>query len=228
MKTKVYQLKLSISNAYLICGEACILVDSGQPNEGQKVIQLLNQIGFNLNDITLIIHTHGHSDHCGSTRELLDLKYIPTAIHAIDAHMITYGKNEPLKAKSLFGKLIKPFVDKPFSPFKPDILINYNFSLQEYGINGMIYHTPGHTKGSISIKLENGDAVIGDLLMGGYLGGKLFPSIPKVHYFLDNYLDWKNSIEKVHFWNSSNYFVGHGGPLTTGKTSNYIKNKTKR
>ena len=38
------------------------------------------------------------------------------------------------------------------------------FDLQPYGIAGKIIHTPGHSPSSISIMLDNGEALIGDLV----------------------------------------------------------------
>jgi glyoxylase-like metal-dependent hydrolase (beta-lactamase superfamily II) len=46
-------------------------------------------------------------------------------------------------------------------------------------------HTPGHTIGSASVVLPTGDAIIGDLLMGGWFGGRVFASHPTRHYFAE-------------------------------------------
>jgi glyoxylase-like metal-dependent hydrolase (beta-lactamase superfamily II) len=52
------------------------------------------------------------------------------------------------------------------SPTKADILIGEDgMSLQEYGIPGQVIHTPGHTRGSVSVLLETGEAFVGDLAM---------------------------------------------------------------
>ncbi len=37
--------------------------------------------------------------------------------------------------------------------------------LKNIGIGGKIIYTPGHTDGSISILLDNGDVIVGDLIM---------------------------------------------------------------
>jgi glyoxylase-like metal-dependent hydrolase (beta-lactamase superfamily II) len=46
----------------------------------------------------------------------------------------------------------------------PDILIDDEFDLSGYGIAGRIIHTPGHSTSSISIVLDNGEALIGDMV----------------------------------------------------------------
>jgi hydroxyacylglutathione hydrolase len=35
--------------------------------------------------------------------------------------------------------------------------------LLEFGVDGRIVHTPGHTSGSISLLLDSGEAFVGDL-----------------------------------------------------------------
>ncbi len=132
-----------------------MLVDTGSPGEGKKIIRELRKLGVELSDLSLILHTHGHSDHCGSTAELISYHKIPTAIHSGDQKMIETGKNGLIKT---------------------------------------------------------------DLLMGGYLGGALFPHLPHYHYFIDNLEEVHQSIRKILEFQSEKFYVGHGGPLTKAKT----------
>ena len=46
---------------------------------------------------------------------------------------------------------------------EPDIIVDDEFSLSAFGINGRVIHTPGHTNGSISVLLNGGEAIVGDL-----------------------------------------------------------------
>jgi glyoxylase-like metal-dependent hydrolase (beta-lactamase superfamily II) len=112
----------------LVEGNQKILVDSGSPGEGMTIIKELKKLGVSLTDISLILHTHGHSDHCGSTTELIRQHKIPTAIHSADSHMTENGKNDFLKTTRLIAKFIRPFVDKPFPAFKADIFIDNSCS----------------------------------------------------------------------------------------------------
>ena len=119
--TEIHKIELSISNCYIVQGEGNILVDTGSPNEGQKIISSINELGIQLSDISLILHTHGHSDHCGSTRELIEQHKVPTAIHSADSHMTEKGVNDFLRPTCLMRRIVKPFVDKPFPKFTSDI-----------------------------------------------------------------------------------------------------------
>jgi hydroxyacylglutathione hydrolase len=211
--TEIFPIKLKISNCYLVKGERNILVDTGSEDEAKQIIKALNINGLDLKDIALIVHTHGHSDHCGSTRELTNIHKIPTVIHSADSYMTEAGNNGNLKTRGFVAKLVKPFVDKPFPAFKADILIDNLTNLHQFGIQGIIHHTPGHTKGSISIEFDNCEAIVGDLLMGGYFGGKILPQIPNYHYFVDDFETLNLSIKKALLFNSSKFHVGHGGAI---------------
>ena len=211
--TVIHRIKLKISNCYLIEGEGKILVDTGSPGEGRTIVRALKNHGVELSDLSLILHTHGHSDHCGSTRELIQMHKIPTAIHADDSHMTENGKNDFLKTTRMVSRFIKPFVNKPFPPFKSDVFVGEQDDLNKFGIDGKIYSTKGHTNGSISIEFENGEAIIGDVMMGGFMGGTFFPYLPDYHYFANNMEEINQSIRRILGFKADKFYVGHGGPL---------------
>jgi glyoxylase-like metal-dependent hydrolase (beta-lactamase superfamily II) len=74
--------------------------------------------------------------------------------------------------------------------------------------------TPGHTAGSISLILPNGEAVVGDLLMGGFLGGLVRRGVPNVAYFQDDEREAQRSLRAVLATGARKLYVGHGGPLS--------------
>ncbi len=213
---QVIQIKLSASNAYLIKGRKTILVDSGSPREGVKILRGLARLGIQPKDFALILHTHAHFDHAGSTRELKRwMADVPTAVHVDDAEMLASGRLEkPLTAITSEGKLMKPFLGGiTFAPVKADILIKDEISLKEFGVDGKIVFTPGHTAGSLSILLNDGQAIVGDLMGGGSFGGNLFPARPRYHYFADDLSQMRASIKKIMGFKPKKLYVGHGGPL---------------
>jgi hydroxyacylglutathione hydrolase len=211
--TTINQIKLSISNCFLLQGDRNILVDTGNPKEGQKIIAALTKKGLALQDISLILHTHGHADHCGSTQELLRMHKIPTAIHTADRFMSDQGTNGEIKTKGVTAFLVKPFINRPYPAFAADLIIDQEINLHEFGVQAKIYFTPGHTQGSISIETDANEAIVGDLLMGGVLGGKFFSHIPDYHYFMDSVEQVNQSIQKMLSFRADTFFVGHGGPL---------------
>lgn len=51
------------------------------------------------------------------------------------------------------------------------------------------------------------------MLMGGYLGGLLFPRRPRFHYFADDVVRERAGLRRILAMAASTIFVGHGGPL---------------
>jgi glyoxylase-like metal-dependent hydrolase (beta-lactamase superfamily II) len=212
--TRVHRIPLPISNAYLVTGPVNFLVDTGSPGEAKTIIKFLAKMGLKLSDLSLILHTHGHSDHYGSTHELVKLHPVPTMLHSGDLSMALSGSNGPIATTTLFSRLLRPLVDKPFQPYKPQHLADNFSDLNEFGLNAMLHHTPGHSEGSISIALDSGDIIIGDILMGGIMGGAFFPTQPGYHYFIEDREKLHQSIETILQFRGERYWVGHGGPFS--------------
>ena len=188
-------------------------MDAGAPNEADKILSVVQEAGVNPKDLTLLLHTHGHVDHAGSTAELKRRLGIPAAIHSMDAFMLRTGSNGIVKPRNFEAKIIKAVIPKSFEKSEPDLLINEELRLEDFGVAGKILLTPGHTKGSISILFDNQDVIIGDLMMGGILGGALFGTRPNYHYFIDDLDDLHASMKKIFGMKPSTLYVGHGGPL---------------
>ncbi len=211
--TRIVPFRLGISNAYLLYDLGAVLVDTGSPGEGGRMRSLLAGQGVALEDLTLILHTHGHWDHCGSTKELSQWTAAPKAVHHADAEMMLHGHNGDLRPTGWSGRLLKPFLDRPFPGVEADILLQDEIDLSSFGVNACIVATPGHTAGSISVLTGGGEAIVGDLVMGGLLGGKLFPSFPTWHYFAQDMNMVRASIAKLLDLGVTRILPGHGGPL---------------
>ena len=68
--SQVIPLRLKISNAFLIKGEKLALVDTGSPKDTSGLVGAITKAGIDIKGLSLIVHTHAHSDHCGSTAYL--------------------------------------------------------------------------------------------------------------------------------------------------------------
>lgn len=213
---QLIRIKLKLSNAYLLIGHnGVVLVDSGMASDVEAIEDALLAQNLSGADIKLILHTHGHSDHVGGTATLVKRYQCTTALGAADLHQVLAGKNDALKPTRMMGKWLIPFVDKPFTPFTPDWLLHESASLMSFGVDAEVIFTPGHTPGSLSILLADGRAVVGDVLMGGFMGGQFFPHLPDYHYFADDLAQIHASIKKLVSAGISTWHPGHGGPLTT-------------
>jgi glyoxylase-like metal-dependent hydrolase (beta-lactamase superfamily II) len=73
-------------------------------------------------------------------------------------------------------KVFMPLIAVP--PAEVDVLLgNEGMSLSEFGIPGRILYTPGHSAGSVSILLNGGEALVGDLGMNKF-PLRLSPGLP--------------------------------------------------
>jgi hydroxyacylglutathione hydrolase len=218
----ITSLRLSLSNAYLIRESRAILVDTGSPGEERAIASALERAGVALSELALIIHTHGHSDHAGSTRALHARSRAPIAAHPAELERLRSGRNGSITTTRWRGDLIRPFVDRRYDPFEPDLLLAEGFDLRPYGVAGKLIATPGHTSGSIAIMLESGEAIVGDLLMGGHIGGVLQPARPRIHYFADNMEALRASLRRVRDLAPTRLYVGHGGPIAGADFSAFV------
>jgi hydroxyacylglutathione hydrolase len=209
----INQIKLPLSNAYLLQGERPILVDTGAPGDSNRIIAALERSGVRLADLALLVHTHAHGDHVGSTADLLSHAPLPTALHAADLPLVRAGQ-AAVKFSRWTAQWLAPFVLKAWQPFEPTILLKDGDTLADYGVAARVVHTPGHTGGSISLLFANGDAIVGDVMMGGHLGGTFAPTKPRYHYFIDNRDTVHASIRRLLDLGVERFFVGHGGPLS--------------
>lgn len=231
---KIIQLSIfpfGMINCFLIKGEKKhILVDTGVPNSEVKILKQIKSHGINKKDIGLIIVTHGHIDHFGSAAELKRELDVPVLMHELDAIALRTGKGlaETLKPTKRYWNILKRKVLKDkATPCEPDIVLkgDCNYDLSEWGINGKIIHTPGQTPGSISVILDDGNAIIMDMASSGiFLGGIMFYSRMKHPPFHDDLKKVKESIEKVLTEKADKFYLGHGGPISRERLVYYLEN----
>ncbi len=225
--TQIIQLHLKLSNAFLLLGKKLVLVDTGTCNETPAIIRAFQKAGLNIKDLSLIVHTHAHFDHCGSTADLQQKSGALVAIHKSDSQAYLEGKSVHIKAINLFGKLILPLMKDGYQPTKIDLLMGDEFDLHSYGIDGKIIVTPGHTPGSISVLLDSGEAIVGDLFGGGRLMGLLQPARPRYHHWYSHFEIAQKSIAQILDKNPTRIFAGHGGPLEGQAVIKYFNQEKK-
>ncbi len=160
-------LKLSYVNSFFVKTETgCFLVDTGMTNARQQLEGALQHLCCQPGDLKLILLTHGDFDHTGNARYLRDKYHTPIAMHIGDAGMLENGDmfwNRKIK-NGLLKKLIPLFArlgEK--EQCKPDILLEDNASLGEYGLDAVALNTPGHSTGSLCYLTDAGDLLCGDL-----------------------------------------------------------------
>jgi glyoxylase-like metal-dependent hydrolase (beta-lactamase superfamily II) len=210
----IHPLRLRYSNAYLVVGARPILVDTGSRGDAARIVAGCAAAGVSIRDLALILHTHVHSDHFGNTADLATEARCPVAYHPGDRPLAVRGNNGPLRGVGLRGRILARLLHhRPFRTRAVDVDAEDGMRLDEFGVAASVLHTPGHTPGSISVVLDSGDAIIGDVIMGGYAGGAIRPTKPNFHYFADDLPLAMTSLDRILARVSGRLYVGHGGPL---------------
>jgi glyoxylase-like metal-dependent hydrolase (beta-lactamase superfamily II) len=213
----VHTLRLTFANVHLVVGPSVVLIDTGSPGNTARILSWVDGIGAGRP--SAIVLTHGHGDHAGSARELRDATQAPVWLARADWTMVEVGRNPPLRPTRASAIPLKYMVPNRFPAFRPDRDLTHD-SPAALGLAARLVPTPGHTPGSISLVLDGGQAIVGDLLMGGYLGGQLRPSRPRPHYFADDRAALGPSLARVLAAGATTLHLGHGGPISAADLSN--------
>jgi glyoxylase-like metal-dependent hydrolase (beta-lactamase superfamily II) len=145
-------------NTYLIDGATRILIDPGHTHLFDHVQQGLMRLDLTLEDIGLIICTHGHPDHIEAVQQFKNTAAMTTLHHKAWHFIKTMTPN--VRASFGFGSNT---IEPDFFLKEGDISIN-NVDLK-------IFHTPGHSPGSISLYLPEQKLLFtGDLVFRGGIG----------------------------------------------------------
>jgi hydroxyacylglutathione hydrolase len=230
---KIPIVPFGMVNAHLIQGErGCILVDAGLPRSEKKIQRALQSAGLSFKDIKLIVVTHAHIDHAGSAASMRELSGSPIVVHAGDA--MHYSGEIPMTfcPTGWFGRVFLKtgLPTGSYKSFAPDILLSGtdSFDLQEYGFQGHIRSTPGHTAGSISVELSDQDALVGDLLASGILlGGIALKGRAKRPPFEDDPMSVARELQRMVDSGMTQFYMGHGGPLPAKEVRRHIASLVK-
>ena len=225
MAIKIYHLKLGINSSYLISDRGLIMIDSGPPKNLKTFLKQLKRLSVNPGAIKLIVLTHADPDHAGSARDIKEITGARVAIHAPDSKILEEGRNNWPPGVTPWGRinhfllypLFRKFIALP--AMKPDIALEEDtYPLSEFGIAGQIIHTPGHTKGSVSVLLDSGEAFVGCLAHNGLP----FTTHPVLPIFAEDIPEIKKSWEVLIKKGARMIYPGHGNPFPVEKIMKYL------
>ncbi|MFZ3072236.1 MAG: MBL fold metallo-hydrolase [Thermodesulfobacteriota bacterium] len=186
-------------NCYVVWDKetlSAFIVDPG--GDAGVIADEVKRRGLN---IKYVINTHGHFDHIGANSEIKTITGAAVAIHGLDAPLLRTASVQ----SSFFGLNV---VSQP----EPDIALEDGEILNAGAIEVGIIHTPGHTKGGISIYIEDEGALFtGDTLFAGSIGRTDLPG--------GSYDDLISSINNgiLTLPDDVMVFPGHGPHTTIGE-----------
>ncbi|MEO0107997.1 MAG: MBL fold metallo-hydrolase [candidate division WOR-3 bacterium] len=211
---RVYPIDMGLAKAFLIRGARSVLVDTGDRRGQTRLLQGLERHGVRPSELSLIVITHGHHDHYGNIAELKRLgPAVPVAIQRLDASALSSGVDVPIYLggpRGLALRLGLPQRRRPrFLGIDADILVDDELDLKPFGVLGRALATPGHTPGSLSVILDSGEAIVGDLVMGSILTA----TVPVISFWAFDEATSRASIQRVLELRPRTVFASHGGPF---------------
>jgi glyoxylase-like metal-dependent hydrolase (beta-lactamase superfamily II) len=198
-----------------------ILVDAGVSGFADEIIRLA-ETRF-LTPPKAIILTHGHFDHVGSLEEILRHWDVPVYAHRLEIPHLT-GKEDYPPADPTVGGGLMALV----SPFYPNKAIQLGDRVKElpsdHSVPGLPdwswIHTPGHTKGHISLFRKRDRVLIaGDAFITVKQESALavFLQEKEVHgppaYFTTDWQEAEKSVRNLEALKPAVAVTGHGRPM---------------
>ncbi len=195
----VFSFNAFQENTYIITNDKkqCWIVDPGMYGP-QEINVLTNYIAQNGLTPQAVINTHAHIDHIFGVQAMKDKYNIPFSLHEMELPVLKMGA----QSAALFG------FEFSASP-TPDSYIKAGQPLLLGDDEITVFHTPGHSPGSISFYYPTGGWVVaGDVLFNGGIGRTDLPG--------GNFDTLINSI-RTHLFTlpgATKVYSGHG-PVTT-------------
>lgn len=166
-------------NVYLFKGEKNALIDTGMLQTAHILKKALAEHGLTFADIDRIIVTHGHPDHYGAAKQIVKGGKAKVYAHSADKKVIETGREVSTKRYKTFLKmlgvpnsvgillwLLSYMFKFMANKCNVDIMLSEEDEIELGTYQVKIIETPGHSKGSICLFMENeqvifcGDAII--------------------------------------------------------------------
>jgi len=168
---KITRLLSGRSNVFLLSyGGKNIIIDTSPGYRWKKLDRQIKSL--QINQIDYLILTHTHFDHAANSNKLKKHYKSRVFVHRSEAEFLTAGKNPKTSGTNLFYRFVIDFLGKSlinrirYEPCNFDFLVDTSFDLSGTGFNAFILHTPGHTRGSMSVIVDNEIAIVGDCMFG--------------------------------------------------------------
>ena len=151
------KLRYGNTNTFLVPGNSgYLLVDTDYAGTLPAFYKALKTAGVQLKDIAFVLATHYHPDHMGLIPELMKqgIKLLLVDTQTKDVH----------DSDQIFARERSLHFD-PIDESKAEVVRCHESRafLANIGIAGEIISTPSHSRDSVSLVLDDGDCLVGDL-----------------------------------------------------------------
>jgi metallo-beta-lactamase class B len=171
-------------STYLITTDAGhILVNTGFEDTVPLIVAGVEQLGFEIADVKILLATHAHGDHVAGLAELKRLTGAQMMMSEADSVLLEDGGISDFR----FGDGRTP----SFDAVKVDRRLKDQDTVTLGGVTLTAHHHPGHTKGATSYTFtvrEGGrDYRVGIVNMAGINAGVTVSGMPKYPTIADDY-----------------------------------------
>ena len=167
---------IEIGSYLITTSQGHFLLDGGFVETAPQIEHNIEQLGFKLRDVTILLNSHAHFDHAGGFAELKKLTGAKFLASEGDAEPLRHGGHGDFR----FGDTLA------FPPIVPDRIIHDGEPIQ-IGEQVMTAHlTPGHTKGNTTwtTKIRDGNKTYDVVFVGSqsaldykFVGEESYPGI---------------------------------------------------
>jgi metallo-beta-lactamase class B len=131
-----------LSSVLVTSADGHILIDGALPQSAPLIARHIEQLGFKMSDVKLILNSHVHYDHAGGMSQLQKLSGAKVLASDVAAKVLRTGKVD--RSDPQFGLL------KPFPAVKSVELLGARDAVEVGKLKVRVIHTPGHTPGGTS------------------------------------------------------------------------------
>ncbi|MDI7861456.1 subclass B3 metallo-beta-lactamase [Rhizobiaceae bacterium n13] len=132
-----------LSSFLFVTSEGHILLNTAMPETGGLIVRSIRKLGFDPQDIAIIINSHAHPDHAGAIAELKELSGAQLAIMEGDVAAIEDGGRSDFHYGADWQVM-------GFPPARVDRVLRSGDTVTLGDVVLKAYKTPGHTRGSTS------------------------------------------------------------------------------
>lgn len=119
-----------------------VLIDGALPQSAPLIARHVQQLGFKMSDVKVILNTHTHYDHAGGIAELQQLSGAKVIASDLAVNVLRTGKVD--RTDPQFGVLL------PFPPVSNVEALGARPSIRVGELQLTVIHTPGHSPGGTS------------------------------------------------------------------------------
>jgi glyoxylase-like metal-dependent hydrolase (beta-lactamase superfamily II) len=209
-----------MSNGFFVKDQGLIAVDCGSELGRDLFLEVCAENNIAPADIRLLVVSHGHVDHFVNMDEMKTATGAPIMCHKNAERSLREAIYPDVRPRNLLGDYIISQRDPEqnpvpvLHPMEPDLVVEGTVDLRPWGIAGRLVETFGHSDSCMSLILDSGQAIVGDLLVEDPRDGSASVAyfccsddiaavneqvFASVEYLLDN----------AHI-----FYSGHGGPFT--------------